>query len=270
MTNFEGGLKSAFSGQGSIRKPALKVYPIIATIVAGVSTTVFNPLPQAGSCLMYVRGPLDIIGTVQCVFDEVQYDSNGTIKNLITLNPGDTFDLRPGQFNTATIIVTAPANLSGTNVSFGSLVIGDAYYTNAQGGNPSNPTFVQPGQRTQFQGMFLNAAAGSVSAFWAQLSTTQGMFNYQWTNPILLTIGAFYLGYKVTYRNVGSNILYVATRPNLTNTPANVQTVFPISPGAEETFEGSPASANVNTIPQYIYTQDPNAIVAATTLIYGY
>lgn len=259
---------SRFSGQGSLAKPAFKVIPLVSVSNTSLQTRrILTMFPQSGSCLMYTRQPTDFPATIQVAFDELVQDGANVVQNWITLSPGNSLDIRPGQWNQVTIQAILPVAFGGT-LTFGNLIISDGFIVNEQGGLAASPAYIQPGFRTQY--LRTSAQVNGLNEGWIPGWPGTGIFTYAYNNVILLTVGQESLNYSVTYKNIGSGILYVSGNPALTNGAdlPSIAVTYPIAPGQEETFEGNPL-LDPNTVPTYVYSGDAGASLAVKTLIYG-
>lgn len=262
--SYRGGVAeypSRFSGQGSLAKPNLHIFPMVAASTSAQTFVFFRSHKAPGSCILLTRAPGDVPCTIQIGFDEQQYQGINQIpKNLFTLVPGAVFDVRPGQFNTVTVVVIANATY-GSPESFGTLIIGDGFDYQSNGASAGTPDFVLPGQRTQFFGTADQSAAATP---WTN-PNLGGIFNYQWINP-QLPVG--FDNYKVEYTNRGDSFLYVSSFLVTSNIPAFVAGCFAIAPGETMQFEGAPGVPGTG-FPLYVYSPVPNALLGYRTLIYG-
>jgi len=273
---------SRYSGQGSVAKPNLRVIPIVATAaMTGVSLSsgVFAyqmalQVPHAGSCVMLDQNLAvgDLPGTVYVAFDEVTVYPNGTIANAFNLQPENVMDVRPGQFNMFSVYVTSSLSTLSAGTSFGRLILGDGFYLNQAGSGAGAAGFVQPGLTSIYSGTD-QVGSGATSNGWAAVGGGTGIFQFRWINAAAL-LGAAFLGYATTIKNVGGQTLYVAggaTGATLSNgSDVNqLNQVFPIRAGEEETFEVHPKNASTVLTGEYVYSPDAAATLAYKTVVYG-
>lgn len=269
---------SKASGQGSLKKPAIKIFPIFAQPSLGTSIALnLREAAQSGSCMLWSRNLSDQACQLYVAFDELTFTGTANSaaqqipSNIIQLTAGNVLDLRPLQWNTFTIVVVPTVNGPGVPVSFGTLAVGDSFYQDSNGGALANGGYSLPGLHKTSVIQDWNANRSGTSGWSGPQAGATGIFTYIWTN--LQNLSNTSGSYRSIYKNIGSNILYVSSNPNLKDSTlaSAIQQTFPIQPGESFTFDETGANSVGGTLNflYYIYSADANAAVAAINTYYG-